>query len=151
MRRWLALLSVAAVLTGAGGGAYAYGTSSAGTAGTAAAAAACRVSSSSARCCLRSGSCRFELTINTAPNPGRAGAPVKISGRLVGLRAGGVKVTLRQRLSAQRRFHSIAATATDGTGAYEIQLPTVRSNASWHVIALGRNSRDRFRNACRRT
>ncbi len=79
------------------------------------------------------------VTIAVAPNPATAGAPVVISGRVVGRSRPGVAVTLWRMLPRNRRFHLAFQTPTAAHGQYAVTLPgsEVKTNTQWFAAARG--------------
>lgn len=79
------------------------------------------------------------LKLRVAMDPSTAGAPVLISGRVLG-RVQRARVVLWQRLARQRRFVPVAATATEVGGGYRI-MQAPRTNRAWSVAVRGLRSR----------
>jgi phospholipase C len=81
------------------------------------------------------------VTIAASPNPGTAGTPIVISGRVQARNHAGVLVTLWRMFPRDRRFHPGARVRTDSTGRYSATVTGVTSNSKWYAGARGTKSR----------
>jgi phospholipase C len=86
------------------------------------------------------------VTIASSPNPSQAGQPVLVSGRIIGIRKAGVRVTLWRKFPREQRFHVAAQTPTDSTGHYAVLLSgsALNTNAQWYATAQGISSSTAF-------
>jgi phospholipase C len=80
-----------------------------------------------------------KVTISVSPNPGVAGDPQVISGRVVGASRVGLAVGIWRRLPKQKRFHFAYRAVTDVHGHYALTLPdgAVNTNTLWETVAGG--------------
>ena len=90
--------------------------------------------------CPAAGDAHFNpsgLSIAVSPDPAAAGAPVTISGHLLGLRPGvrrcGIAVVLWRQLAGQQGFGLVARSRTDSAGRFQIVVSpgTVETNREW--------------------
>jgi phospholipase C len=80
------------------------------------------------------------VTIASSPNPSRAGQPVLLSGRVVGIKKAGMQVTLWRKFPRQLRFHAVLRTPTNSAGDYAVLTSGVSTNAQWYATTHGVSS-----------